>query len=145
MKELKKRGMTPISLVEESSRSIFGDEEMRFKEEEGGYSKRNAVTADYEESLYNQSERSKALNSEGPSSLSKGSIPGAELLLSLGGTFFSTFWRLIFITVASFFAVYLYFGSAFVHDGSAITLPQYIDPYALLEDEMTSQTASLVN
>jgi len=144
MKELKKRGMTPISLVEESSRSIFGDEEMTFKEEEGGYSKRNAVTADYEESLYNQSERSMALNSEGPP-LSKGSIPGAELLLSLGGTFFSTFWRLIFLTVASFFAVYLYFGSAFVHDGSAITLPQYIDLYALLEDEMTSQTASLVN
>lgn len=37
----------------------------------------------------------------------QGSIPVAELLLSLGGTFFSTFWRLIFLTVASFFAVYL--------------------------------------
>lgn len=140
MKELKKRGMTPISLLEESNRSIFWDDEMKFKEEERGYSKRNAVTTDYEKGLYAVSEPSTALNSG-----LKGWIPRSGLLLSLGGTFFSTFWRLIFITVASFFALYFYCGSAFVHDGSAITLPQYVDPYALLEDEMISQTASLVN
>ncbi|XP_028061639.1 uncharacterized protein LOC114265096 isoform X2 [Camellia sinensis] len=65
MKELKKRGMNPTSLLEESNRSIYGDEGIKFMEEEGGSSKRNAVSTDYEKSLSNQRERSMALNSEG--------------------------------------------------------------------------------
>lgn len=78
MKELKKRGMTPISLLEESNRSIFWDDEMKFKEEERGYSKRNAVTTDYEKGLYAVSEPSTALNSGlkvGTFFCIKGSIP----------------------------------------------------------------------
>ena len=65
MKELKRRGITPASLLEESKRSSYADEEINFKEEEGGYSRRNAVSTDYEKSLSNQRERSMALNSEG--------------------------------------------------------------------------------
>ncbi|KAK3002094.1 hypothetical protein RJ639_022549 [Escallonia herrerae] len=140
MKELKRRGMTPTSLLEESNRSTYGDEEMRFREEDGGFLNRNAVSTDVEKSLSNQRERSMALNSEGL----EGLVPRAKLLLTLGGTFFLAFWPLILITVASFTALYLYFGSTFVHDGN-ITPPQYIDPYALLEDERISQTAPRLN
>ncbi|XP_058190504.1 uncharacterized protein LOC131307822 isoform X2 [Rhododendron vialii] len=141
MKELRKRGMTPTSLLEETDRSVK-DEEIKLKEEEGGYSKRNAVSTDYEKSLSNQRERSMALNSEGL----EGLIPRAKLLLSTGGTFFLGFGPLILITVASFSALYLYFGPTFVHDASKIpiTPPQYIDPYVLLEDERISQMAPLV-
>ncbi|CAL5377539.1 unnamed protein product [Camellia sinensis] len=178
MKELRRRGMTPTSLLEESNRSIYGDEEIKLKEEEGGYSKRNAVSTDYEKALSNQRERSIALNSEGL----EGLIPRAKILLSIGGTFFLGFGPLILITVALFSALYLcfsipalycgkqaktfslmlkrkhllnrkqgkpyilqhvYFGPTFVHDASktSVTLPQYIDPYSLLEDERISQTA----
>ncbi|KAG5526260.1 hypothetical protein RHGRI_032517 [Rhododendron griersonianum] len=141
MKELRKRGMTPTSLLEETDRSVK-DEEIKLKEEGGGYSKRNAVSTDYEKSLSNQRERSMALNSEGL----EGLIPRAKLLLSTGGTFFLGFGPLILITVASFSALYLYFGPTFVHDASKIpiTPPQYIDPYVLLEDERISQMAPLV-
>ncbi|GMP38631.1 hypothetical protein CsSME_00009801 [Camellia sinensis var. sinensis] len=143
MKELRRRGMTPTSLLEESNRSIYGDEEIKLKEEEGGYSKRNAVSTDYEKALSNQRERSIALNSEGL----EGLIPRAKILLSIGGTFFLGFGPLILITVALFSALYLYFGPTFVHDASktSVTLPQYIDPYSLLEDERISQTAPGVN
>ncbi|CAL5438252.1 unnamed protein product [Camellia sinensis] len=65
LKELKKQGMNLTSLLEESNSSIYGDEEIKFMEEEGGSSKRNAVSTDYEKSLSNQRERSVALNSEG--------------------------------------------------------------------------------
>ncbi|KAI8532596.1 hypothetical protein RHMOL_Rhmol11G0226000 [Rhododendron molle] len=141
MKELRKRGMTPTSLLEETDRSVK-DEEIKLKEEEGGFSKRNAVSTDYEKSLSGQRERSMALNSEGL----EGLIPRAKLLLSTGGTFFLGFGPLILITVASFSALYLYFGPTFVHDASKIpiTPPQYIDPYVLLEDERISQMAPLV-
>ncbi|KAL7002923.1 hypothetical protein U1Q18_004081 [Sarracenia purpurea var. burkii] len=101
MKELKRRGMTPTSLLEESNRNIYGDEGIKFKEEEGGYSKRNAVSTDYEKSLSNQRERSMALNSEGL----EGLIPRAKLLLSIGGTFFLGFWPLILVTIALFVAL----------------------------------------
>ncbi|KAA8536296.1 hypothetical protein F0562_028774 [Nyssa sinensis] len=143
MKELRKRGMTPSSLLEESNRSIYGDEEMKLKEEGGGFSKKNAVSTDIGESLSNQRERSMALNSEGL----EGLIPRAKLLLTLGGTFFLGFGPSILITVAFFSALYFYFGESFVHDASRtpIAPPQYIDPYELLEDERMSQTAPRVN
>lgn len=64
MKELKRRGMTPTSLLEES-RSTSKDENFIYKEEDGGFSNRNAVSTDLEKSLSNQRERSMALNSEG--------------------------------------------------------------------------------
>ncbi|XP_052194067.1 uncharacterized protein LOC127802353 [Diospyros lotus] len=143
MKELRRRGMNPTSLLEESNRSVFGDEDIKLKEEEGSYSKRNAVSTDYEKSLSDQRERSMALNSEGL----EGLIPRAKLLLSTGATFFLGFWPLILITVASFSALYLYFGPTFIHDASKTptTPPQYIDPYELLEDERISQTAPRLN
>ncbi|KAL0356946.1 UNVERIFIED_CONTAM: hypothetical protein Scaly_1380300 [Sesamum calycinum] len=77
----------------------------------------------------------------------KGLIPRAKLLLTLGGTFFLGFWPLILVTVASFSALYLYFGPEFVHDGSKapISPPQYVDPYALLEEERIYKTAPLLN
>lgn len=67
MKELRRRGMTPTSLLEEKNRSPNRDEEIRFREEDGGwrYSRRNDVTTDAETNLTNQRETSMALNSEG--------------------------------------------------------------------------------
>lgn len=130
--------MTPTSLLEETKKSTFDNE----LEEERGFSKRNAVSTEPGNNLTNQREQSMALNSEGL----EGLIPRAKLLLTLGGTFFLAFWPLILITVASFSALYLYFGATFVHDGSDVQAspPQYIDPYALLEDERISQTAPRV-
>lgn len=133
--------MTPTSLLEESNRS-YVDDEIRFKEEDGGFSNRNAVSTDLEKSLLNQRERSMSLNSEGL----EGLFPRAKVLLTLGGTFFLAFWPLILVTIASFAALYLYFGPTFVHDGQDhVALPQYIDPYTLLEDERISQTAPRLN
>ncbi|CAA2993922.1 uncharacterized protein LOC111394655 isoform X1 [Olea europaea subsp. europaea] len=139
MKELKRRGMTPTSLLEERNRSTDGDDQMKFKEEDGNFSSRNAARTYSEQNLFNQREQSMALNSEGL----EGLIPRAKLLLTLGGTFFLAFWPLILITVASFAALYLYFGQSFVHDGNEIPVSssQYIDPYALLEEESIYQTA----
>ncbi|GLU09013.1 hypothetical protein SLE2022_258930 [Rubroshorea leprosula] len=137
MKELRKRGMAPASLLEDAKRGNYGlDEEMKVGEEGGSFSKRNAVSTDYERNLSNQREQSMQLNSEGL----EGLIPRAKLLLSLGGTFFLAFWPLILLTVASFSAIYLYFGSSFIHDGNNMpsSPPQYVDPYALLEDERIS-------
>ncbi|GKV26522.1 hypothetical protein SLEP1_g35809 [Rubroshorea leprosula] len=145
MKELKKRGITPTSSLEDAKRGNYVvDKEMKVGDEEGGgFSKGNAVSTDYERNLTNQREESMQLNSEGL----EGLIPRAKLLLSLGGTFFLAFGPLILVTVAFFSAIYLYFGSSFVHDASNKTIspPQYIDPYALLEDERISQTAPRIN
>ncbi|XVF44946.1 hypothetical protein PTKIN_Ptkin02bG0163900 [Pterospermum kingtungense] len=144
MKELKRRGMTPTSLLEETKKANYGlDEEIEVGEEAGSFSKRNAVSTEFEKSLYNQRERSMALNSEGL----EGLVPRAKLLLTTGGTFFLGFWPLILATIAFFSAVYLYFGPSFIHDASKtpISPPQYIDPYALLEDERISQMAPRLN
>lgn len=66
MKELRKRGMTPTSLLEETKRSNYGpDNETDLKEEDRGFSNRNAVSTELEKSLSNQRERSMTLNSEG--------------------------------------------------------------------------------
>nr|GEW48951.1 homeobox protein like [Tanacetum cinerariifolium] len=142
MKELKRRGMTPTSLLEESW-STLKDENVTYKEEDGGFSNRNAVSTDLEKSLLNQRERSISLNSEGL----EGLIPRAKVLLTLGGTYFVAFWPLILVTVASFSAVYLYFGPKFVHDATTrqVYLPKYVDPYALLEDQRISETAPRLN
>ncbi|CAL0314577.1 unnamed protein product [Lupinus luteus] len=140
MKELKRRGMTPTSLLEDLKKSNNGpDEEIYFNEEERRFPNRNSVQTNIERSVENQRERSMALNSEGL----EGLIPRARLLLTLGGTFFLAFWPLIIITVASFSALYFYFGPIFIHDGSNMHLspPQYVDPYELLEDERISQIA----
>ncbi|KAK3193127.1 hypothetical protein Dsin_024437 [Dipteronia sinensis] len=143
MKELRRRGMNPTSLLEETNRTDYGtDDETKLREQDGGFSKRNTVSTELDKDLSNQRERSMALNSEGL----EGLIPRAKLLLTLGGTFFLAFWPLILITVASFSGLYFYFGPAFVHDGSdrLISPPQYVDPYALLEDERISQIAPRV-
>ncbi|KAJ8768903.1 hypothetical protein K2173_023898 [Erythroxylum novogranatense] len=144
MKELKRRGLNPTSLLEETTRSNYGlEDEMKLGEEDGGFSKRNAVSTNQKEidqNLLNQRERSMALNSEGL----EGLIPRAKLLLSIGGTFFLGFWPLILVTVAFSSGLYFYFGSAFVHDASNrnVSPPPYMDPYALLEDErIASQVA----
>lgn len=66
MKELKRRGMTPTSLLEDSKQSNYGvDEEINLNEEDRGFSNRNAVSTNVERNLENQRERSMALNSEG--------------------------------------------------------------------------------
>ncbi|KAI3448198.1 hypothetical protein Pfo_004863 [Paulownia fortunei] len=145
MKELRRRGMTPTSLLEGENRSINRDDEIELREEDSGwsYSRRNGVTIDAERNIFNQRETSMALNSEGL----EGLVPRAKLLLTLGGTFFLGFWPLILVAVASFSALYLYFGPEFVHDGSKtlVAPPQYIDPYALLEEERIYKTAPLLN
>lgn len=142
MKELRRRGMTPTSLLEETNTNTKEDEETISREEDGGFYRRNALSTDSGRNLTNQREQSMALNSEGL----EGLIPRAKLLLTLGGTFFLAFWPLILATIASFSAVYLYFGPQFVHDASnRLGPPPYIDPYVLLEEERISQTAPPLN
>lgn len=66
MKELKRRGMTPTSLLEDYKQSNYGvDEEINLNEEDRGFPNRNAVSTNVERDLQNQRERSMALNSEG--------------------------------------------------------------------------------
>ncbi|CAL1356962.1 unnamed protein product [Linum trigynum] len=141
MKELRRRGMTPTSLLEESKKGGYGveDDETKLREGDRVFSRRNAVSTEIDKGLLNQRERSMALNSEGL----EGLIPRARLLLTIGGTFFLAFGPLILVTVGAFTALYLYFGASFVHDGSAtpVSPPQYIDPYALLEDQRISDVA----
>lgn len=57
--------MTPTSLLEERNRSTDGDDQMKFKEEDGNFSSRNAARTYSEQNLFNQREQSMALNSEG--------------------------------------------------------------------------------
>lgn len=143
MKELKRRGMSPASLLEEKTKSGYVGQETTSREEDGGFSRANAVSTNPERNLTNQREKSMALNSEGL----EGLIPRARLLLTLGGTFFLGFWPLILITFAFFSTLYLYFGPNFVHDASntRVTPPEYIDPYQLLEEERISSTAPRLN
>lgn len=82
MKELKRRGMTPTSLLEDSNRGSYGvEDEIKLEEVGRGFSKRNVVSTEFDQSLSNQRERSMALNSEG-------------LEVNLSVTFFS-FWKLL--------------------------------------------------
>ncbi|XP_010939315.1 uncharacterized protein [Elaeis guineensis] len=146
MKELRRRGMTPTSLLEESNRESsyeLGEEESGASGRSRGQMKRNGVASvEFEKEISDQRKRSMALNSEGI----KGLIPRAKLLLSIGGTFFLGFQPLILITITLFAALYYYFGPSFVHDASKMPVsPPYIDPYTLLEDESLSQVAPHVN
>ncbi|CAN8288400.1 unnamed protein product [Cochlearia groenlandica] len=132
MKELKRRGMTPTSLLQDYEVDVDDDDIKT-----GNRSKTTGTTTPaFDQSLLNQRERSLALNSEGL----EGLIPRAKVLLTIGGTFFLAFWPLIVLTLGTFSAVYLYFGADFVHDGSRtpVSPPPYIDPYSLLEDERIS-------
>jgi hypothetical protein len=66
MKELRRRGMTPTSLLEETKSSNYGlDSEINLNEEDRGFSNRSTVSTELEKSLSGQRERSMALNSEG--------------------------------------------------------------------------------
>ncbi|KAK4739893.1 hypothetical protein R3W88_003590 [Solanum pinnatisectum] len=143
MKELRRRGMNPTSLLEETNTNIKDDEETKSREEDGGFYRRNALSTDSGRNLTNQREQSMALNSEGL----EGLIPRAKLLLTLGGTFFLAFWPLILVTIAAFLALYLYFGPSFVHYATnrSTDPPPYVDPYVLLEEERISQTAPRLN
>lgn len=143
MKELRRRGMNPTSLLEETNTNIKEEEETSSREEDGGFYRRNALSTDSGRNLTNQREQSTALNSEGL----EGLIPRAKLLLTLGGTFFLAFWPLILVTIAAFLALYLYFGPSFVHYASnrSTDPPPYVDPYVLLEEERISQTAPQLN
>ncbi|XP_022942491.1 uncharacterized protein LOC111447509 isoform X3 [Cucurbita moschata] len=142
MKELKKRGIAPTSLLEDTNSTEF---ELGVEATGGSLdlSGTSAVSTEVSKSLSNQMERSMQLNSEGL----EGLIPRAKLLLTLGGTFFLGFWPLIVITVSLFFALYFFFGSSFVHDGTQTppSPPPYVYPYAPLEDERISQIAPRVN
>ncbi|CAN4112072.1 unnamed protein product [Withania somnifera] len=136
MKELRRRGMNPTSLLEETNTNIKEDEETNSREEDGGFYRRNALSTDSGRNLTKQREQSMALNSEGL----EGLIPRAKLLLTLGGTFFLAFWPLILVTIAAFLALYLYFGPSFVHYASnrSTDPPPYVDPYVLLEEQRIS-------
>ncbi|XP_038905068.1 uncharacterized protein LOC120091218 isoform X2 [Benincasa hispida] len=64
MKELKKRGITPTSLLEDTNNSDFGlGGEMTGENRD--FSRRSAVSTEVNKSLSNQRERSMQLNSEG--------------------------------------------------------------------------------
>ncbi|KAI3899377.1 hypothetical protein MKW92_037399 [Papaver armeniacum] len=132
MKELRRRGMKPTSLIEESAKKAY----------ERGFSK-SSFSTDFEIGrLANQRQTSMALNSEGL----EGLIPRAKLLLTLGATFFLGFWPLILGTMVIFGGLYFYFGSSFIHDASmrSMSPPPYIDPYVLLEEERLSKIAENV-
>lgn len=138
MKELKRRGMTPASLLEESDKNPYGTgstETTTREEGNEGFASRNGrriFTGIDDRNQVDQRARSMALNSEGL----EGLIPRARVLLTLGGTFFFVFWPLILATVAFFSAVYIYFGPSFIHGGNKqVAQPTYIDPYKLLEDD----------
>uniref|UniRef100_A0A5B7AXV1 Tubulin alpha-6 chain n=1 Tax=Davidia involucrata TaxID=16924 RepID=A0A5B7AXV1_DAVIN len=146
MEELKIRGMSPSSLLEDSNRSMLSlDGNTKLKEDNSGFSNVNQVSTgtDIDKSLSSQRERSMALNSEGL----EGLIPRAKLLLTIGGTFFIAFGPLILTIVAFMSALYLYFGASFVHDASKAPAapPPYIDPSVLLKDGRISQTIPRVN
>lgn len=145
MKELKRRGMTPASLLEDNDKNPYGLGSTETKTREEGnedFTNRNGrriFTGIDDRNQVDQRARSMALNSEGL----EGLIPKARVLLTLGGTFFFVFWPLILATVAFFSAVYIYFGPSFIHGGSKqVTQPTYIDPYKLLEDDILTQSSS---
>lgn len=65
MKELRRRGMTPTSLLEDTNRIDRGPDGETSKEERA-FSQKNVVSMEeVEKSLSNQRERSLMLNSEG--------------------------------------------------------------------------------
>ncbi|KAG0567952.1 hypothetical protein KC19_7G174500 [Ceratodon purpureus] len=78
-----------------------------------------------------QRKRSMALNSEGLDGL----LPRGQELVKLGGTFWLSFWPFIAASVVFFLASYLYFGPAFLHSGTRMSPPPYVDPYLLLDSE----------
>ncbi|KAJ8460656.1 hypothetical protein OPV22_033582 [Ensete ventricosum] len=134
MKELKRRGINPTSLLEEgdgggSIGSMESEEESRGgRDERIGRTKRNGVaSAEPDMAVSNQRERSMSLNSEGL----EGLIPRAKLLLTIGGTFFLGFWPLILITVGLFLALYIFLGPSFVHDASKFQQQKQIQPSQL--------------
>ncbi|XP_042448363.1 uncharacterized protein LOC122033414 [Zingiber officinale] len=140
MKELKRRGLNPTTLLEEGE--SIGSRESKGESRDGGQrsTKRNGTaSAEFDRMLSNQRERSMSLNSEGL----EGLIPRAKLLLTIGGTFFLAFRPLILITFGLFLALYICLGPSFVHDASRapVSPPPYIDPYALLDEERLSQVA----
>jgi hypothetical protein len=73
---------------------------------------------------------SRALASEGLGGL----IPRAKALLTLGASFSAAFAGLAAIAAAAFIALAAAFGPAFVHGGrTGAGLPQYVDPYTLID------------
>ena len=64
MKELRRRGMTPTSLLEDTNTTEYGVTDETRKEGRA-FSQRNAVSTEVEKSLSDQRERSMKLNSEG--------------------------------------------------------------------------------
>ncbi|KAG6473339.1 hypothetical protein ZIOFF_067254 [Zingiber officinale] len=146
MKELKRRGLDPATLLEEgdggaSIGPLESKEESSGGEGNGGSTKRNGVaSAELEKKLSDQRELSMSLNSEGL----EGLIPRAKVLLTIGGTFFLGFGPVILVIFALFLALYIYLGPSFVHDASSrapVSSPPHVDPYALLEEESLSQVA----
>lgn len=77
MKELRRRGMTPTSLLEETNTNTKEDEETISREEDRGFYRRNALSTDSGRNLTNQREQSMALNSEG---LEVGRLPSPNTL-----------------------------------------------------------------
>lgn len=65
MKELRRRGMTPTSLLEDTNTSDYGINDETTRKEGRAFSQRNAVSTEVEKSLSDQRERSMKLNSEG--------------------------------------------------------------------------------
>ncbi|XP_066335739.1 uncharacterized protein [Miscanthus floridulus] len=134
-RELRRRGMAPGA---GATPAAGANKEAEEGAPEAG-AKRRVAAAEFERgaAANGQRERSMALNSEGL----EGLVPRAKLLLSLGSTFFLAFGPLILFTVSLFAGLYVYFGPSFVHDASKtpVSLPPYIDPYELLEDERLSR------
>ncbi|KAJ8497951.1 hypothetical protein OPV22_008503 [Ensete ventricosum] len=126
-KELRRRGMTPTSLLEDGERRALGQgqREMEAKEDSGGGggkergSRNGVASVGLERGMTRPRERSMSVNSEGL----EGLLPRAKLLLRIGGTVFLGFWPLIL---------------CFVHMMQPSWQPHRLHssiPYSLLEDE----------
>ncbi|KAG6424985.1 hypothetical protein SASPL_115408 [Salvia splendens] len=151
-KELRRRGMTPTSLLEEKNKDSVR-EEIKFREEDGGwgYSRRNGITTGAETNLTGQREKSMALNSEGLE-VSLFSIMAEHngfaewhscyVAFSVDPVMFG-----FSTTVTDPHTLVQYFGAEFVHDGcdNPASPPPYVDPYELLEEERMYKTAPPLN
>eukprot|EP00252_Welwitschia_mirabilis_P000100 TRINITY_DN10067_c0_g1_i1.p1 TRINITY_DN10067_c0_g1~~TRINITY_DN10067_c0_g1_i1.p1 ORF type:complete len:219 (-),score=36.46 TRINITY_DN10067_c0_g1_i1:490-1146(-) len=136
-KELKRRGITPASILEENDKNSPGytstETKVRENDKRDPRMRNGGIfTGVDDDKQVDQRALSMAMNSEGL----EGLIPRAKVLLTLGASFFLAFWPFMLAIVAFSLALYIYVGPSFIHPGSKqMTQPTYVDPYKLLEDE----------
>eukprot|EP00238_Polyblepharides_amylifera_P007567 CAMPEP_0196592684 /NCGR_PEP_ID=MMETSP1081-20130531/73487_1 /TAXON_ID=36882 /ORGANISM="Pyramimonas amylifera, Strain CCMP720" /LENGTH=205 /DNA_ID=CAMNT_0041916445 /DNA_START=160 /DNA_END=777 /DNA_ORIENTATION=- len=135
--ELKKRGLTrggasldqDLDGTTKEARKAKVDEMLSRASSSGASS---AFTDD-------QLAKSRLLNAEGI----EGLPTRAGELLKLGSSFFLGFGPLVLLTIAAVVATYVAFGDDFIHQGSAIGPPPYVDPDFLLNEPTVDRMVPL--